>query len=172
MTATVTVLHSVPIPGWPGYSATPDGQIIGRYGRPLTPQPLGAYRRVNLAKSPGRGGCRRHVLVHRLVAAAFHGPCPAGHEVNHIDGDGANNAAVNLEYLTPTANVRHALDVLGRERAPGERNGNARLTADVVRTIRAAHAAGENAASIGRRLDINGAHCWRICTGRSWRHIA
>lgn len=45
--------------------------------------------------------------VHRLVALAFI-PNPEGKsEVNHIDEDGLNNCANNLEWLTHEENVNH-----------------------------------------------------------------
>lgn len=160
------------IPGWPAYQVTDDGQVIGRHGRPLSPHRVGPYLRVTLSPDGGRAARQHKSMVHRLVAAAFLGPLPDGHQVNHIDGDPSNNTVENLEYVTPSANTRHSIDVLGAVRAPGERNGNARLTTEVVHAIRSAHAAGETAASIGRRLDIDGAHCWRIATRRSWAHVA
>ena len=48
--------------------------------------------------------------VHRLVVRAFHGPPPtAAHTcVHHIDRNRVNNALKNLEYATPSENVRHA----------------------------------------------------------------
>lgn len=47
--------------------------------------------------------------VHRLVARVFHGPPPsAAHtQVNHLDGDRANNRVDNLEYVTPSENSTH-----------------------------------------------------------------
>lgn len=44
--------------------------------------------------------------VHRLVALAFIGPRPDGHEVRHVDGDPLNPAASNLTYGTRSQNVR------------------------------------------------------------------
>ena len=51
----------------------------------------------------------RTELVHRLVAFAFLGPpVPPRKYVNHIDLDKGNNAANNLEYVTPAENVAHS----------------------------------------------------------------
>lgn len=47
----------------------------------------------------------RSHYVHRLVAAAFHGPCPKGLVVDHIDENRLNNHANNLRYITSCENV-------------------------------------------------------------------
>ena len=54
-------------------------------------------------------GQKRTIHVHRLVAAAFIGLPEAGCcvHVNHKDLDKGNNAAENLEYLTPAENATH-----------------------------------------------------------------
>lgn len=50
----------------------------------------------------------KSVPVHRLVAAAFI-PNPLGYaEVNHLDGNKANNIAANLEWCSRSHNMRHA----------------------------------------------------------------
>ena len=76
------------------------------------------YLRVSLSS------CNRRVSrrIHRLVAEAFIGTRPIGYVVNHKDGDKVNNAAPNLEYMTPQENDRHA-SVNGLK-ASGMRNGN------------------------------------------------
>ncbi len=63
------------------------------------------YYCVRLSKP----GCAKKFWVHRLVAEAFLGPCPIGHEVNHKDHIKKNNCIDNLEYITHLANVQHGL---------------------------------------------------------------
>ena len=58
------------------------------------------YPRIQLSKT----GLQKTLLVHRLVAQAFLGPCAEGYEVNHKDFDRANNTLSNLEYLTHQQN--------------------------------------------------------------------
>lgn len=74
--------------------------------------------RLRVAKATNSAGYRlvrmfRHGIyktfsVHRLVAECFIGPCQPDRVVNHIDGNKANNAASNLEYVTVSENARHA----------------------------------------------------------------
>lgn len=63
-------------------------------------------------------GKPKNCRLHRLVAMAFV-PNPHGYkEINHIDGDKANNHADNLEWSTRSQNMRHIYHVLGRKRKP------------------------------------------------------
>lgn len=74
-------------------------------GKVLRPQQVGTgYRAVALTKN----GKARQMYVHRLVMLAFVGQPPPRHEVNHRDGDKANNALANLEYVTRSENNNHA----------------------------------------------------------------
>lgn len=76
-----------------------------RIGRLIKPQPhRGGYLAVQL----WRHGKLHRPLLHRVVAAAFLGPCPDGKEVNHVDGVKANNRASNLEYVDRSENMLHA----------------------------------------------------------------
>ena len=101
---------SDPFEGWaiveshPAYEVSDQGHVR-RGGRILKPQKVpGGY----LAAQLWRGGRPSRRLIHRLVAAAFIGPCPPGREVNHKDGNKHHNAVANLEYLTRPDNMRHA----------------------------------------------------------------
>jgi hypothetical protein len=78
------------------------GGGIGRI-RKLQPTPEG-YLHVVLWKD-GKPKARQ---VHGLIAEAFLGPAPPGHEPNHEDGDKHNNRASNLEWVTRPENMKHA----------------------------------------------------------------
>lgn len=58
--------------------------------------------------------------VHVLVARAFIGPCPEGHNVNHKDTIKTNGRLSNLEYTTFQGNTQHAL--AAGVMATGDRN--------------------------------------------------
>ena len=70
------------------------------------------------------GICGSFFKVHRLVAHAFLGapPSEAAWEVNHIDGNGSNNRIDNLEWATPSENVRHSYAT-----NPSRGNGGSKL---------------------------------------------
>ncbi len=78
------------------------GQIL----KPL-PGPCG-YQQVQL----GAGGTNRK-YVHRLVATAFCGS--GGAEVNHLNGNKADNRSDNLAWCSHMENQRHAVRVLGHK---------------------------------------------------------
>ncbi len=73
--------------------------------------------------------------VHRLVARAFIGPCPEGHEVNHKNSNTTDNRIENLEYLTSSQNKQH-YHLLHRGIISGENNWNAKLKEVDVAAIR------------------------------------
>lgn len=50
------------------------------------------------------------MLVHRIVAIAFHENPKNKETVNHKDTDKENNRAVNLEWMTNLDNTQHAVD--------------------------------------------------------------
>lgn len=61
-----------------------------------------------------RDGQRFDKLVHRLVAEAYIPNELCKEQVNHLDGDKANNCVYNLEWVTAQENERHSRDVLGK----------------------------------------------------------
>ena len=63
----------------------------------------GGYQVVNLST--------KQYLVHRLVGAAFIDNPEGKPEINHLDEVKTNNKASNLEWSTPTENVRYSIAI-------------------------------------------------------------
>jgi len=157
-----------PIPGWPMYEVSDHGNVRRpnyRSGQTLKPDSNFGYMRVALWKNDKR----KHYRIHNLVMLAFVGECPKGLEVNHIDGNRANNRLTNLEYLTHQENVDHARKVLGQYR--GERNAIAKLNNDAVQEIRARRAAGEERKDIAARFNITPGTVTDVCNRKTWAHV-
>lgn len=113
--------------------------------------------------------------IHRVVALAFL-PNPNGfREVNHIDGNKANNHVSNLEWVSASGNQRHAFAEGLHIPKMGESHGMAILTEEQVLKIREEL---EHATYRGQLVDIGhkygvSKHCiFDIKRGRSWRHVA
>lgn len=111
------------------YLVSDDGRVWSvRRRRLLKPGLLNSgYRQACLGKG-------KKESVHRLVAAAFLGPCPMGFQVNHKNSRRDDNRVSNLEYVTPTENQLHA--VASGRMPVGEAHYRAKLTAEDVAGIR------------------------------------
>lgn len=154
-----------PILGYEGrYWINPAAAICGSDGR-LRRQHRSAngYWRVHLS---GPAGQRTHT-VHRLVAAAFLGPCPAGQVVCHGPLGRHCNHLSNLRYDSQAANCSHDKRRDGTEQR-GERHGRAQLQRPTVRAIRALAAQGYRQDDIAWALAISRANVANIINRRSW----
>lgn len=69
------------------------------------------YNTVVLCKNSEK----RNKSIHILVAQAFIRNPKNKSQVNHIDGNKQNNHAENLEWVTPSENIRHSFERLGKQ---------------------------------------------------------
>lgn len=102
MNATRTLLEAEvwrPIPGREAYQVSSHGRVKGLRGNILTLLSNGKYGYLGCALGKGP-----RYYVHRLVASAFLGD-GTELDVDHINGDTADNRLVNLRYLTHGENM-------------------------------------------------------------------
>ena len=154
------------IPGYEGYyEASTLGRIrsvsrdaIGRWGtcqrRPTilsqTPNSNG-YMQVRFSIH----GQKSKPLAHRLIATTFL-PNPDGlPQVNHKDGDKANNCAENLEWCTASDNAKHRVHVLGKQTGRAKRPV---ICVDTGTIYESSHHA-------ARALGLNQGNILQVCNG-------
>jgi len=165
-----------PVPGYEGfYSVSNHGRVRRektnsntRKGRLLKLNTSSRYPRVSLWKH----GEQETAYVHRLVAAAFLGPEPDGHEVNHIDGNPENNHVSNLEYVTTQGNAQHAHENGLTSPAKGQTNAQTKLTEAAVREIRRNALAPRSVIrKLAKKHGISERHTFHIMRGERWEHL-
>ena len=83
--------------------------------------------------------------LHRLVAETFIPNPYDKQQVNHIDGNKTNNHATNLEWVTPSENVRHSIvnNLRNSKHLVGENNHQHKLSYEDVETIRTIYIPGD-----------------------------
>ena len=120
-----------------------DGYQVSNYGRvksfkcptPRILKPCLDKRDYPLVYLSNNGDCYP-ALIHRLVAKTFVSNPSNKPQVNHIDGCRLNACASNLEWVTPSENILHAVRIGALVTARGEERNDAKLTNEQVRYIR------------------------------------
>jgi len=144
-----------------GYQVTSDGLIwSNKTNRFLKPYPAGrGYLMVSLRVN----GETIRLYVHRLVAEAFHGPCPDGLDTCHNDGNMLNNTKSNLRYATRSENL--ADRVFHGTSQEGERNPASTLTDHQVIQIRMRRSSGESLKKLSSHFGVAESTISRIANG-------
>lgn len=156
-------------PSFPGYSVTNNGEVIShrrrgagaQRGSVVTIDPMHQYKLTQQTTAKGyktvaitlSNGKSRPVGAHQLVADAFHGPCPSGMQVRHLDGVPDNNRPENLSYGTALENAadrRQHGSYFG-----GSNHHNAKLTDSQVVAIRTRRRAGEKVKFLAHEFGVS-----------------
>lgn len=119
---------------------------------------------------------KRYFSVHKLVLTAFVSERPPGMVINHKDGNKANNALSNLEWVTQAENIDHSHNVLlnGYSTPPtyfGENHPGARYTVEQIREIRRLHAEGVSASKLATRFGGAKSTIKRIFNNETWKDV-
>lgn len=122
-----------------------------------------------------RKGIKKYFKTHNLVWIAFKGPVPPGLELNHMDGIKTNSRLNNLEAITKSENMRHAVRIGLRNSIPivvhGERNGRSKLTeADIVAIRTGTRYPGYNAA-MSKKYGVSRSTISRVTEHHNWNHV-
>ena len=116
-------------------------------------------------------GVRASYQVHRLVASAFLPNVQNKPQVNHIDGDKANNNLANLEWCTNGENQIHAFANGLNKSKIGSEHYSSKLT-----ELEAQYAiwwleAGMTCRDVAKTIDIKEVTISKIKQKRSWKHL-
>jgi len=158
------------VPTFTDYSISDHGRIYNRI--------TGNYRNPSINKdgyytiSIRKGGKKRTILIHRIVAKAFvenphNKPC-----VNHKDGNKLNNHASNLEWCTIAENNRHAHKNGLMNIVKGEQSGTAKLTEDIVLEMRRLYLVEDiTQKQIADVFGVNHCTVHYVIARKTWAHI-
>lgn len=117
-----------------------------------------------------RDGKAKTTRLHKVVAAAFYGPCPNGMQINHKDGRKTNNAANNLEYVTQSENMLHAYRNGLQKPRLGSDVVFSKLTVSQVEQIMLLEGTATHF-EIGKRFGVDRKTISSIYSGFSWSHF-
>lgn len=134
-------------------------------GDECLPWPFGpGSRGYGSIKINGRGK-----LAHRIVCERVHGPAPRGRQLAaHSCGNG-HLGCVNPRHLRWATYQENSDDAVAHGAvATGERNGSAKITAEIARKIMAAKGT-DTQKAIARRFGISKTNVGQIHRGTIWK---
>jgi hypothetical protein len=107
----------------------------------------------------------KKIIVARLICAKFNGfPLDETMQVNHIDGNPANNNSDNLEWVTSSGNQKHRYLVLGQH---GVR-GHTKLSSVDIKAIRELKALGATHRQLCDKFKVSKSTVSYIVNNRTW----
>lgn len=124
------------------------------------------YRFVTLQVNKKRCTC----YVQGLVAKAYLGDESNTKQVNHKDGNKANNHISNLEWVSPSENIKHSFS-LGLSNQKGSKNAYSKLKESEVSEIRELSKKGVKGIDIAKKFRITRPTVSSIINNKTWNHV-
>ena len=121
-----------PVKGYEEYQVDTNGVVYSKKGKPLkwsiNTHGYGMIKFCINGQVKGFG-------VHTIVARQFiPGETEERNQVNHIDGNKLNNNVDNLEWVTQSENIRHAIDILGVKLGEYQKENSKKIIGSNIKT--------------------------------------
>lgn len=158
------------IPGHPDYSVNENGEIKSNRRNKLLTSYNNRYGYVTFGIRKNKK--KKIITAHQAVALTFIPNPENKSQVNHKDGNKKNNHISNLEWATPSENIKHAFDNGLITKPKGELHGKSILTEKDVILICERLQDGWRNKDIAEDMNINIKTISNIRSGHRWDHIS
>lgn len=159
----------VDVPNYKGvYKINRNGDILSfakKNKKILKPQVhYSGYKHITLGS--------KHYTHHRLLAEIFIPNPDNKTQVNHKNGVKADNRLENLEWVTPSENVKHAYRNNLKSRPIGVSNFNNKLNEEEVVSIRSRYKTGKYTyKKLAKLFSISEHNIKSIVLRKTWKHL-
>jgi len=112
----------------------------------------------------------KRVSLHNIIAFMKYGEKSIDLVVNHIDGIKTNNKPDNLEVITQSKNIQHAVTLGLHKRTTGENHWCSKLNDKKVREMKRLFNTGMQLNKIAEIYGVHETTVGRAIKGKLWKH--
>lgn len=115
---------------------------------------------------------RKIHYIHKIVSEHFLKRKLNKKWVNHIDGDKKNNNVINLEFCTPSENIKHAYDNNLNVHFKGVGFPLSKLDDDKVKEIRILYSTNcKNRKQLADKYNVSVGAIAKVINNETWKHV-